>query len=425
MNILSKFVILHSVLQVLLSAQPEMGMPRKNRSEAFPFFYQAVNFPITDSLTNRVDVFLQVPFNKVQFAKEDNGFKAEYSAVIAIYDSSLSELMQEKIFNEKIVVNDFDQTHSRSNSNISIKSFVINPGIYSLRVSVTDKDSRREYKAEKRFVVKKFKHPVAVSDIVIIRDDENRKGKMMVPIVSKVISGKHPNLKFYCELYSDSIRNLPLSYCILNMNKGLMVRYDLQYPAKKGINILSYTFDSLSIPSGDYYIQAAVLDTNLNPIEIALSQFTLRLPGLPLSIKNLDKAVEELLYIASTSELDSIKDCKDYDHKLRLFNEFWRKRDPSEAAEENEIFEEYYRRVDFANENFSHFSEGWKSDMGMVYIMLGAPSNIERHPFDINSKPYEIWEYYQLNQKIVFIDSSGFGDYRLTTPLSGDLYRFR
>jgi len=53
----------------------------------------------------------------------------------------------------------------------------------------------------------------------------------------------------------------------------------------------------------------------------------------------------------------------------------------------------------------------------MIYIIFGAPNNVDRHPFEVDSKPYEIWAYYELNYSIVFVDETGFGDYRLQTPI--------
>lgn len=63
--------------------------------------------------------------------------------------------------------------------------------------------------------------------------------------------------------------------------------------------------------------------------------------------------------------------------------------------------------------------------MGMVFIILGTPSNIDRHPFELDSKPYEIWHYYEINRQYVFVDYTGFGDYRLVTPFYGDVNKFR
>lgn len=62
--------------------------------------------------------------------------------------------------------------------------------------------------------------------------------------------------------------------------------------------------------------------------------------------------------------------------------------------------------------------------MGMVYVTLGSPNNVERHPFEYDSKPYEVWDYYDINRRFVFVDQTGFGDYRLVTPFFGE-YRYR
>ncbi|MFQ5627528.1 MAG: GWxTD domain-containing protein, partial [bacterium] len=74
------------------------------------------------------------------------------------------------------------------------------------------------------------------------------------------------------------------------------------------------------------------------------------------------------------------------------------------------------------------FGEGWKSDMGMIYIVLGEPNDVERNPFDpvyrtsyTSSRPIkasEVWHYYHYNRYFVFIDETGFGDFRLSNPVS-------
>ena len=61
----------------------------------------------------------------------------------------------------------------------------------------------------------------------------------------------------------------------------------------------------------------------------------------------------------------------------------------------------------------------------MIYIVLGPPNNVERHPFEYDSKPYEIWYYYGINQQFYFVDDTGFGDYRLLNFNYGDWYRYR
>lgn len=149
---------------------------------------------------------------------------------------------------------------------------------------------------------------------------------------------------------------------------------------------------------------------------------------VPVYITDLDKAIDQMIYLASPEELSYIRDAETRIEKSKRFVAFWKKQDPNPADEYNPVFNEYYSRVAYANQNFTTYSlDGWKSDRGMVFIILGAPDNIDRHPFEYYAKPYEVWQYYNLNKQFIFMDYSGFGDYRLgpSTPLYGDLYRFR
>ena len=133
-------------------------------------------------------------------------------------------------------------------------------------------------------------------------------------------------------------------------------------------------------------------------------------------------AIEEMRYVATGDELDSLQAGKTLDDRRRRFLEFWNKRNPDPTSGRNPLLEEYYRRVDYANKTFTRYLAGWKTDRGMVYIRLGPPDNIERHPFEMGSKPYEIWNYYNLNRECIFVDYSGFGDYRLQNA-TDDLFR--
>jgi hypothetical protein len=47
----------------------------------------------------------------------------------------------------------------------------------------------------------------------------------------------------------------------------------------------------------------------------------------------------------------------------------------------------YFRRVELANQYFTSYKEGWKTDRGMIYIIFGLPNQILR----FNER--EVWEY--------------------------------
>ena len=130
-------------------------------------------------------------------------------------------------------------------------------------------------------------------------------------------------------------------------------------------------------------------------------------------------------YIANNPDMDFILEAETYEVQLNRFKEYWKKKDPNPKTEGNAVLVEYFRRIEYANDHFKHYFDGWKTDMGMVYVVLGPPSNVERHPFEYNSKPYEMWDYYEINKRFLFFDQTGFGDYRLADQQLGDWYRYR
>ncbi|MDL5050865.1 GWxTD domain-containing protein [Oscillatoria amoena NRMC-F 0135] len=57
----------------------------------------------------------------------------------------------------------------------------------------------------------------------------------------------------------------------------------------------------------------------------------------------------------------------------------------------------YFRRVEQANQLFSSYKEGWKTDRGMMYIVLGPPEEV----YLLGDR--EVWEYKNENVKGRFI----------------------
>ena len=101
---------------------------------------------------------------------------------------------------------------------------------------------------------------------------------------------------------------------------------------------------------------------------------------------------------------------------MKLFYQFWKDRDPSPGTVVNELMDQYYYRVSYTNEHFTSFSPGWKTDMGMIYILFGPPDDTQRSFSTGNRNTYETWYYYTINRNFSFYDENGFGDFNLTTP---------
>ncbi len=146
--------------------------------------------------------------------------------------------------------------------------------------------------------------------------------------------------------------------------------------------------------------------------------FYIRWAGLPRTAGDLDAAINQLQLIATNKEWKKLKKAPE-DKKLEYFLEFWRNRDPSPGTDLNEAMDSYYTKVSIANQNFTVMGrEGWRSDRGMIFIILGPPDEVIRNDYPSGSRPYQIWQYYSINRQFEFYDRNGFGDYELIYPVS-------
>ena len=153
----------------------------------------------------RVDVFIQVPYSEIQFVKNGQSFIAQYSLTISVFDENREKLINEKIWNEKIIADDFDQTLSKENFNLSLKSVELKPGNYVIRTAMEDKDSRKEFSVDNNFTVRDFSSGVNISDLMLIAKQEVIDGSNKIrPNVSKDILVQRDGIQLFYEIYSDS-----------------------------------------------------------------------------------------------------------------------------------------------------------------------------------------------------------------------------
>ncbi len=101
-------------------------------------------------------------------------------------------------------------------------------------------------------------------------------------------------------------------------------------------------------------------------------------------VKNPDEMIEPLAYITNTADYKKLIEAE---NKKLTIDDFWLESSRS-TGRAREMIRIYYNRVYFTNYYFTNTVPGWKTDRGMVYIVYGPPSNMEKTP---NS---ETWIYY-------------------------------
>ena len=126
--------------------------------------------------------------------------------------------------------------------------------------------------------------------------------------------------------------------------------------------------------------------------------------GSPLLAKNLKYSKEEKAWLRSVELIITAderkyfkKACTSHEARRAFIDLFWAKRDPDRETEENEFKEEFFRRVEYANEHFFEGPPGWKTDRGRMYIYFGAPDKMEQNPMSNlpNMRGWILWVYYR------------------------------
>ena len=142
--------------------------------------------------------------------------------------------------------------------------------------------------------------------------------------------------------------------------------------------------------------------------------------------------LEEVVpYIITDAEKELFINLPNEEERGKFIANFWKRRDPEPATAENEFKLDYYRRIALANKFFgSGGIEGWRTDRGRIYIILGPPNEIQ-HDMSPSSSytsvfhgPREIWNYWNLpnprlpySLEFVFVDKLGTGNYVMEQSL--------
>jgi GWxTD domain-containing protein len=145
---------------------------------------------------------------------------------------------------------------------------------------------------------------------------------------------------------------------------------------------------------------------------------------------------EDVRWIISDDERKAFMQLSNDEERDKFIEAFWDRRNPNPDSEDNEFKDEHYRRIEYANEHYPAGVPGWKTDRGRIYIMYGAPDEVESHPSggsyerpmeegggETSTYPFEDWRYRYLEgigQEVIieFVDTCMCGEYHMTMDRS-------
>lgn len=363
-----------------------------------------------DSL--RLIAAMSVPYDNLVFLRADSGFTAEFELVTTVLRAD-GGLYAERISNQEVTALTFVETNSRVRNAVHVEEFLVPPGEYKVRVTLTAaRESRRKAKWEGNISLTQSDPLLRLSDIYWVTEDVSL-AELGVPRLVESFSTSEDSAQARVQFYSAGSEPVQMLW-VLQGEANDTVRTATQTVTPTGaVQNVEYTLQIAGLPAQQYVLRLQAAGNGRT--EARERRFHIRIPGIPISIRDLDLAIRQLRYLASGDEYRDLREAAPAERE-RLFKEFWNRRDPTTGTEQNELMDEYYRRVEYSNDKFASNRSGWETDRGRIYILYGEPTDIERHPFEANSRPYEIWYYSHIARRFVFVDYTGFGDYSLASP---------
>jgi GWxTD domain-containing protein len=404
----------------------------------------AIRFYRAEANVTQVKAFVQVPLELLMVGPNDS---MAFKVSVQLKDSTGLELAREAWPVQHAPV-DLREPGAFTVNSIE---FNIRPGKYRLEVLVEDSVSGRQmltgtdligYPSRpdaSDLVLSTKMRPYAADSQVLAT--EWRNGQILVTSVAQVrlsptaVGGSR--IFYLLEAYTNAADSGTMQVAIRDSAGNQVVQTP---PARvqlaAGGGVLRGQLNLEGLPPGHYLLNVAVslgsgstersadfmmadLQTELarRAVQAQAARITDEGYFATLSEPELDRAAEPLDYVAESRELRPYRGLT-VDAKRRFLVDFWKKRDPDPATPRNEVREEFYGKIAYADSTYrergANTQAGWKTDRGRVYAKFGAPDELVDQVRAGKAPPYQVWRYTRRRDSwYVFSDRSGLGNFKL------------
>ena len=415
------------------AATPEVATPGVSTDR--PHFSADAVIQPGEGGAPEVRIDYRIARSELLFERSTAGYRAGYSILVIFRSEKGGREVAGDTFTRELRVSRYADTTSRGTDLIDHVTFRVPEGRYRIIVALTDLTAERTSSAELEIEVP----GVSAGQIWFTDLSFGTMGQDSVsggarspsfePNPSRRFGENLPQLVVTAEIVDNRPAGSPdsiyqLNYVVLSELQAEVARGDTTLP-RLGTRTFFSIHPKLELLDPGPYRFVLELRKPLIPVKGKKKAtpirrekgFTVDQSAASVALDP-RTALDVIRYIATESELSEIDRLQTTEEKRAFWESFWRRRDPSPDTPQNEAMDEFYRRVQYSNQQFGAGIAGWKSDRGRIYIVNGQPDEVVRNPFNFDRPPEEIWYYYRERKTYVFVDRDGFGRYELDTERS-------
>jgi len=409
------------------------------------FNYDIFNFSTPNPDISRVDIFISLSNELLQFVKQsETRYLANFEINITVYENKKKEVKLHQSFEQKLEEHSYQRTIDRGIRHHYFCSINLEPKQYMVVLELVDLDTRKSLHWESRIKLKTFRATnFNFSDIVFYQIDTTKTISQvaLLNVSQKFFQqtpyAQHPQLispiiinqrklyiigsyfGIYHEVFvTATVDSLLLRYEIINTANRVVYKQEVRKQVVQQKVAGEFIIDRITFEPGEHSLRITVQNHGKPRYIQKRFFFTPALTSQNIEDYT-DLAIKPLRYIASSEEYEQMIRAPENEKKA-LLDTFWVKHDPTPKTPENELRNEFHRRVNFANHHFfSLFSkrQGWETDQGRIFILYGPPDDVERLPATEQRRLHEIWTYRRENfmRRFIFVFKPEWGEFQLLT----------
>jgi len=361
--------------------------------------YQAV-FP-GEGGGNRLELSYSVPFTSLTFTRGDEGYRAGVRIGVQILDKGRHTVGGD-VWERTVRVKDYAATGARDSVVAGVAELELPANGTQVRVEVVDVASERQGWAAfavavpaGRIALRAMKsgatHPgrgYGVGDTIVVMAELPATGSLPDSVRFTAGRGARTVLGASAAVAESAGRR----------------RARFEYPVADSVG-------SPRLGSGEYWIEASAAAEG-GAVLVGRTTFRVELPFF-YDDSAYQAKVDQLVHVATVEEMRRLR-AAPRPERERAWAGFWQPKDTNPSTARNEAEEEYFERIEYAEEHFRAGDRGYRSDRASVYVRYGPPDQIESLPFDIERPAEQTWSYYATGMRFRFVDRFGSGTYLLS-----------
>lgn len=349
---------------------------------------------ITDS--TKISLAAEIVYGSIIFKKFEDTFKADVVVDVQILDqtnpSNIIDLIQ-----YPITITQQDSRISLSQEAFLIKrDYPTPPGNYLINFSVTDlSNNKQTVRSSTAYIPNPDENIPHITNIRVFSKNDPL-GDTFDPVTTYDLSNNADSIRFVFQVTnnnpqeplvlnsrlikfrSDTSYARPMSFPNYNTanlaSKGIVYdKFEVINSSRRVINqsgSVSIEFAFPGLDRGNYRFEVSNVSKNETELFKA-REFSIKSPNYP-SLRTAKELAAPLYYLMGKKEFENMMKIEDEIELKKAIDRFWLNSIKNERIALS-VISLFYERVEEANKQFSNFKEGWKTDLGMIYILFGPP----------------------------------------------------